>query len=102
MRGGDWLDLLFIENVTISGLEQSVMVPSANALVGFEINNALQVAVGANVTIYDPADDGNYIHLVSAIGWTQAAGRFSVPVHLIYIPDINGYYRIAATTGVNW
>jgi len=102
MSGGDWLDLLFIQNITISGLEQSVVVPSANALVGFEINNALQVAVGANVTIYDPADDGNYIHLVSAIGWTQAAGRFSVPVHLIYIPDINGYYRIAATTGVNW
>ena len=102
MSGGDWLDLLFIENVTISGLEQSVIVPSGNALVGFEINNALQLAVGANVTIYDPADDNNYIHLVSAIGWTQAAGHFSVPIHLVYIPDINGYYRIAATTGVNW
>ncbi len=102
MSGGDWLDLLFIENVTISGLEQSVIIPSANALVGFEINNALQLAVGANVTIYDPADDNNYIHLVSAIGWTQAAGHFSVPIHLVYIPDINGYYRIAATTGVNW
>ena len=102
MSGGDWLDLLFVQNVTISGLEQSLVVPSANALVGFEINNALQLAVGANATVYYPADVNNYIHLVSAIGWTQAAGHFSVPVHLVYIPDVNGYWRLAATTGVNW
>jgi hypothetical protein len=102
MSGGDWLDLLFVQNVTISGLEQSLVIPSANVLVGFEINDSLQLAVGANATIYDPADDNNYVHLVSAIGWTQAAGHFSVPVHLIYIPDVNEYWRLAVTTGVNW
>ena len=102
MAGGDWLDLLFIQNGTISGLEQSVIIPSANVLVGFEINGALQLGVGANVTIYDPANEGNYVHLVSAIGWTQPAGSFSVPVHMIYIPDVNDYWRCAVTTGVNW
>lgn len=102
MSGGEWLDLLFVQNVTISGLEQSLIIPSANALVGFEINNALQLAVGANATVYDPAGDNNYIHLVTAIGWTQAAGAFSVPVHLVFIPDVNGFWRTAVTTGVNW
>jgi hypothetical protein len=102
MSGGDWLDLLFVQNVTISGLEQSLIIPSANVLVGFEVNDSLQLAVGANATIYDPAGDNNYIHLVSAVGWTQAAGHFSVPIHLVYIPDVNGYWRIAVTTGVNW
>jgi len=102
MSGGDWLDLLFVQNLTISGLEQSLVIPSANVLVGFEINNSLQLAVGANATIYDPAGDNNYVHLVSAIGWTQAAGHFSVPVHLVYIPDVNEYWRLAVTTGVNW
>ena len=102
MTGGSWLDLLFIQNVTISGLEQSVIIPSGNALVGFEINDSLQLAVGGNVTIYDPSGENHYVHLVTAVGWTQDAGIFSVPVHLVYIPDVNGYYRVAVTTGVNW
>ena len=102
MAGGDWLDILFIQNATISGLEQSLIIPSANVLVGFEINNALQLAVGANVAPVDPADEGNYVHLVSAIGWTQQAGSLSVPLHLVLIPDVNNYWRCAVTTGVNW
>lgn len=102
MDGGDWLDLLFIENVVISGLEQSVIVPSVSGLVGFEVNDALQVAVGATATVYDPAEEDNFFHLVTAIGWTQQAGVFSVPIHFVYVPDINDYWRGAITTGVNW
>jgi len=102
MAGGDWLDLLFIQNVTVSGLEQSVIVPSVNALVGFEINDTLQLGVGINATIYDPAGKDHYVHLVSAIGWTQAAGSFSVPLHVVFIPDVDNYYKLAVTTGVNW
>ncbi|HIE84319.1 MAG TPA: hypothetical protein EYQ00_10975 [Dehalococcoidia bacterium] len=102
MAGGDWLDLLFIQNITVSGLEQSVIVPSGNVLVGFEINDTLQLGVGANVTLYDPSGEEHYVHLVSAIGWTQAAGGFSVPLHVVFIPDVNNYYRFAVTTGVNW
>lgn len=102
MSGGSWLDLLFIQNVTISGLEQSVIIPTANALVGFEINNVLQLGVGANLAIYDPAGKDHFVHLVTAIGWTQEAGVFSVPIHLVYIPDVDDYWRCAVTTGVNW
>jgi hypothetical protein len=102
MDGDSWLDLLFIQNLTISGLDQSVILPSANALVGFEVKDALQLAVGANATIVDPSGEDHYFHLVAAIGWTQDAGIFSVPVHLVFIPDVNDYYRVAVTTGVNW
>ena len=102
MAGGDWLDILFIQNVTISGLEQSLVIPSANALAGFEINRKLQAGVGVNLSPADPADDGNYVHLVTAVGWTQQAGSLSVPLHLVFIPDVNDYWRCAVTTGVNW
>jgi hypothetical protein len=102
MTGGDWLDLLFIQNIMISGVEQSVIIPTVNALVGFEINKSLQVGVGINGSIYDSSGNDNFIHLISAIGWTQEAGTFSVPIHFVYVPDINGYYRFAVTTGVNW
>ena len=102
MSGGSWLDLLFIQNAMISGVEQSVIIPTINALVGFEINKALQVGVGINGSIYDSSGNDNFIHLISAIGWTQEAGTFSVPIHVVYVPDVNGYYRFAVTTGVNW
>lgn len=102
MDGDSWLDLLFIQNLTISGLDQSVILPSANALVGFEIKDALQLAVGANATVVDPSGENHYFHLVTAIGWTQDAGIFSVPVHLVFVPDVNDYYRVAVTTGINW
>jgi len=102
MSGDSWLDILMIQNLTISGLEQSVMLPSVNALVGFEIQDALQLAVGVNATIFDPSGEDHFFHLVTAVGWTQAAGIFSVPVHLVFIPDVNDYYRVAVTTGVNW
>jgi hypothetical protein len=102
MDGDSWLDLLFIQNLTISGLDQSVLLPSASALVGFEIKDSLQLAVGANATVVDPSDENHYFHLVTAIGWTQDAGIFSVPVHLVFIPDVNDYYRVAITTGINW
>ena len=102
MDGDSWLDLLYIQNLTISGLDQSVILPSANALVGFEIKDALQLAVGANATVVDPSEENHYFHLVAAVGWTQDAGIFSVPVHLVFIPDVNDYYREAVTTGINW
>lgn len=102
MKGGEWLDLLFIENITIGGLEQSVLIPSLNMMVGFEINNRLQLGVGANAALSDPSGDDNYLHLVTGVGWTQPAGAFSVPVHVVFMPDINDYWRLVATTGVNW
>ena len=102
MKGGDWLDLLFIQNVTIGGLEQSLIIPSVNGLVGFEVNQRLQLGVGMNATLADPSGEDIYFHLVTAAGWTQPAGAFSVPVHVVFIPDVNDYWRLAATTGVNW
>lgn len=102
MEGGDWLDLLFIENVSIGGLDQSFAAPSVSLLAGFEIGEQLQVGVGPNLSAFDPGDEDNYFHLVGAVGYTLAAGKFSVPLHAIYIPDVNEYWRFALTTGVNW
>ena len=100
--GGSWLDVLFIQNVTISGLDQSIIAPSLSALIGFEIQEQVQIGVGPNVTFYDPSGDDNYFHLIAAVGYTAEAGIFSVPLHLFFVPDVNGFYRLGVTTGVNW
>ena len=100
LTGGDWLNVITVENVMISGLNQSLIVPTANALVGFEVNQAFQVGVGANLNPFDP--NGKMAHMMIAGGATPRAGAFSVPIHLFYVPDVDGDYRFGVTTGVNW
>ena len=102
MPGGDWLDVLFIQNVSVTGLDQSVVSPSARVLVGFEIDKSIQLAVGPQLSFHDPSGEDKYIHLTAAVGYTMDAGVFSVPVHLSFVPDVNNYWATAVTTGVNW
>ena len=102
MPGGDWLDVLFIQNVSITGLDQSVVSPSARVLVGFEIDKSVQLAVGPQLSFHDPSGEDKYVHLTAAVGYTMDAGVFSVPVHLSFVPDVNNYWATAITTGVNW
>jgi len=102
MPGGKWLDVLFIQNVSITGLDQSVVAPSARVLIGFEIDKSIQLAVGPSLSFHDPAGEDKYIHLTAAIGYTMDAGVFSVPVHFSFVPDVNDYWTTAVTTGVNW
>lgn len=102
LAGGSWLDILFIQNIMVSGLDQSVMAPSLSALVGLEINKKLQLGIGPNVSIADPSKQDHYVHLVTAIGYTMDAGLFSVPIHFSFIPDVEDFYRVGITTGVSW
>ena len=100
LTGGDWLNVVTVENLMLSGLNQSLIVPTVNVLVGFEINNAVQLGVGPNINLFDPND--KILHMVVAGGFAKNAGAFNVPIHAFYIPDIDGDYRVGLTTGVNW
>ena len=102
MDGGAWLDVLMIQGVSLTGLDQSVAAPSARALLGFEINDNLQLAVGPNISAHDPSGEGNIIHLIAAIGASVDAGKFNLPLHVAFMPDKNKYNVFALTTGVNW
>jgi hypothetical protein len=98
--GGDGpIDVLFIENVMLSGLNQSVFAPSANFLLGFDIGGHVELGVGPNLT---PMGSNKALHMIAAIGFTPSVGLFDVPLHVSYIPDIDGAYRLALTTGVSW
>jgi hypothetical protein len=98
MMGHDWLNVLLLGNVTVSGLEQSKVFPSANLLIGFEVSEMIQVGVGVNgnPTIDKPA------HMIVAAGITPRVGDFYTPVHAFFIPDVDGQHRMGVTVGVNW
>lgn len=98
--GGDWLNVIVVENAMVAGVNQSVFLPSANGLLGFEVAERAQVGAGVNVTPFDPG--GKPLHMIAAAGYTPKAGVFYVPVHAYWIPDVDGQYRFGLTTGVNW
>ena len=46
IHGGDWLNVITVQNFSVTGLEQSLIIPTVNLLVGFEANERLQMGVG--------------------------------------------------------
>jgi hypothetical protein len=97
--GGDWLSVMLVENVMISGINQSKFIPSANFILGFDMAERIQVGVGPNLT---PFGTNKAVHMIAAVGYTPQVGAFHVPIHVSFIPDVDGEWRVAVTTGVNW
>jgi hypothetical protein len=98
MIGNSWLNILLVGNASIAGIEQSRVLPSANLLIGAELDESFQIGVGVNIA---PVED-KATHMIAAFGWTPAVGEFSTPVHLYFIPDVDGNHRMGATLGVTW
>lgn len=96
--GHSWLNVLLLGNAMVAGLEQSKFLPSANALIGFELKNTFQVGVGANLTPLK----GSEAHTIIAAGWTPRVGTIYTPVHFFFIPDVDGVHRMGVTTGVTF
>ncbi|MFT5684702.1 MAG: hypothetical protein ACI8RZ_005646 [Myxococcota bacterium] len=100
ISGGEWLNVITVQNFMVGGMNQSVFIPTANFLLGFEVNEQFQVGVGPNISPF--SESSEIIHMIGAVGYTPKVGDFNVPVHASYIPDVGGNYRISVTTGVNW
>ncbi len=98
MIGNSWLNVLLVGNASVAGIEQSRVLPSANLLIGAELDESFQIGVGVNVA---PVED-KVTHMIAAAGWTPAVGEFYTPVHLYFIPDVDGNHRMGATVGVTW
>ncbi len=98
--GGGWLNVLIVENVMISGINQSKFIPTGNVLLGFEFAEQLQVGAGMNFSPLSEPEE--MVHMVMGVGYTPQVGSFNVPLHASFIPDVDGNWRAQLTTGVNW
>ena len=57
-----------------------------------------QLGVGVNVT---PVKE-KPAHMLMAAGWTPRVGDFYTPLHVFFVPDVDGQHRTGITVGVNW
>jgi hypothetical protein len=110
--GHSWLNVLMVGNVSVAGLDQSKFIPTANGLLGFEIQRSFELGVGVNL-VPDPIAPS---HMIVAAGWTPKIGSIQTPIHAFWIPDsggtdpndpagkreLAGNTRVGATIGMNW
>jgi hypothetical protein len=102
MVGHEWLNVLLIGNVSIAGVEQSRFYPSGNLLFGFELVapgiGDVQVGIGASFT---PTKD-EPVHMLLAAGIAPLIGSFYLPLHVFFVPDVDGHHRFGVTVGANF
>ncbi|MBX3189768.1 MAG: hypothetical protein KF819_22270 [Labilithrix sp.] len=96
--GHSWLNVLLLGNVMIAGLEQSRVLPTGNLLIGAELANSFQLGVGAHLAPLK----GSEAHTIVAAGWTPKVGSLYTPVHVFFVPDVEGVNRLGVTTGVTF
>ena len=102
--GGSWVNVLFAQNISLVGLNQGLVIPSGNLLMGFELHERIQLMSGINI-VPSPSSDKELpidVHMIAALGWTPMVGNINIPFHVIMIPDVHDKWRGYVTTGVNW
>ena len=102
--GGSWVNVLFAQNISIVGLNQGLLIPSGNFLMGFELHERIQLTSGLNI-VPSPSSDKDLpidTRMIAAVGWTPEIGDINIPFHVILIPDVHQKWRGYVTTGVNW
>jgi hypothetical protein len=79
--------------ILVGGLEQGVVLPSLNWLVGLRTSGGAEFGIGPNLT---PAG----VALAFAAGFTFRSGVLNVPVNLAIVPSRSGM-RVSLLTGFN-
>lgn len=93
-----WLNVVLIGNGMIAGMEQSKFLPTANLLIGAELANSFQIGVGGHLSPLK----GNEAHTIIAAGWTPRVGSLYTPLHVFFVPDVEGFHRMGVTVGVTF
>ena len=89
--GGDGPTAVTEWVVLLGGLEQGVVLPSLNWLVGMRTRNGAEFGVGPNITPVGVA-------LALAAGVTFRAGVLNVPINLAVVPSRSGM-RVSVLSG---
>ena len=90
--------------MTVGGLDQNIILPSVNILIGFRSRLGLELGIGPNITVrWDGYSIGVPITVVYAVGWTFVFSDVYIPVDIAVLPTPNdGQIRLTLMTGFNF
>ena len=100
---GTPIDVIVAGNVSVGGMNQGMILPSTHLIVGYQINDALQLGVGPVLTFSEiNSSPSTRLNMIAAAGWNIKMGDVYFPIHAAYVPDVDGRWRTYVTTGMNW
>ena len=95
---------VFQEILVIGGLDQNLVMPSLNTLIGFRSHAGLEIGLGPNLSL--AVVDGRpslAVSVLYAIGWTFSFSDVHVPVNVAIVPTPRGGNpRLTVITGFNF
>jgi len=103
IKTGTVVDAIIAGNISIGGINQGTLFPSAHFIVGYQILDQLQFGVGPVVTFTELSPQLTpRLNMITAAGWNIKMGDIYIPLHVAYVPDLDGRWRAYLTTGMNW
>ncbi len=98
MIGSESVDFILVTNVMALGMNQGLLLPTGNLLFGAHIGNMVEFGAGVNASLAPtPA-----LHMIVAGAVTPKVGTLQLPIALSYVPDVDGFWKVGLTVGVNW
>ncbi len=98
LLGSEQVDFILVTNVMGLGMNQGLLLPSGNLLVGVHIGQFVELGTGVNLVITPTP----LLHMIVAVAVTPKVGSLQVPIALSYVPDVDGFWKVGFTAGVNW
>jgi hypothetical protein len=94
----------FQEILHVGGLDQGLILPSLNVLIGFRSRLGLELGFGPNITVqYDGVSFDVPVTVVYAVGWTFNFSDVYIPVDIAVMPTPrDGHIRLTLMTGFNF
>ena len=95
---------VFQEVLLLGGIDQSIIIPSFNFLVGFRSHIGFEFSLGPNVS-FKYADESLEVPITVAyaVGWTFTYHDVYVPVNIAVVPTPkDGHPRLSLVTGFNF
>jgi len=78
---------VFHELLLIGGIDQNIVLPEVDLLLGIRFASGLSVGIGPNVSLRSADSDATpTVALMAGIGWTFRLADFNVPLELVIVP----------------
>ena len=94
----------FEEVIMLTGLDQSVFIPSVSLLIGFRSKAGLEFGLGPSFSVtYSDSGLNIPVTVVYAVGWTISFSDVYIPINLVILPTpADGFPRFGILTGFNF
>lgn len=93
----------FVEpSISIVGLNQSVIQPSASMILGFQLGDFFKIGSGPTVSTRDDQDDTFFPQILVEASFLLHIAQSTIPIKVGYVPTSHGLTQYQLILGYTW